>query len=147
MIQIENPLSSDSVILTWKSYSDNLYAYGTAASGTVEAAMHQAIIEMERSAVALIHYRKQRPDLAVESVRAISNYGERQILYYSLPEGHATFREHLDREPIQKTAKPPVPVIDCNIPGPWQKYAIVWRVLYPMETAGHDPSLGSNFLY
>ena len=97
---------------------------------------------MELSALALA--RSEGIDLA--GVKSLPNAGERQLLYYSLPEGYARFRERLDRRGTGWHGAAPKPVIDCNIPGPWQEYATVWRVLYPMEREPGDP-LETDFLY
>jgi ribosomal protein S12 methylthiotransferase accessory factor YcaO len=145
-IRIQNPLSSDAVILSWKEYEPNLYAYGTAAAKTAKAASHQAMIEMERSAAALAQYRKGVSDLSIESVKWMNNYAERQILYYSLPQGHRIFQDRLSLRPSSRKGNRTKPIIDCLIPGPWQKYATVWRVLFPMDRGHQDNSLEANFI-
>lgn len=142
VLEIENPISRSRVILTWKEYAPGRWAYGSAAGRTWKRAHEGAWQEMELSALALA--RSEGIDLA--GVKSLPNAGERQLLYYSLPEGYARFRERLDRRGTGWHGAAPKPVIDCNIPGPWQEYATVWRVLYPMERERGDP-LETDFLY
>lgn len=146
-LRIENPISSHAVILTWKRCPGDFVAYGTAAGRTATTAEHKALIEMERSARALTKYHQEHPGVSVETVTGISNYSERQILYYSLPEGHARFQERLKQAGNAWQGTAPKPIVDCHIPGPWQQYATVWRVLFPVDSPSPDNSPASNFLY
>lgn len=114
---------------------------------SLESAFHLAVIEMERSAVALQQYRLRLPLVDVDSVNFIENFAERQILFYSLPQGHAVFQDRVRAHRDNRCLHRPTPVVDCSIPGPWQKYATVWRVLYPVDIGQRDTLLRNNFLY
>ncbi len=146
-LQMENPISSHAVILTWKRYPGDFIAYGTAAAKNVKTAVSKATIEMEVSARVLEKYYSEHPVVSVETASSIRNYCERQILYYSLPEGHARFKQRMQQTGSRWQGRPPKPIVDCHIPGPWQQYATVWRVLFPVGPPPSDNSPAGAFLY
>ena len=53
---------------------------------------------------------------------------ERRSLFFALDEGHELFLERL-RSPARAAAELKL-VYDGPVPGPWTKYADVWRVVY-----------------
>jgi hypothetical protein len=142
-VYLENPISASTVALTWRSFADGRWGYGTAAANRAKAAVEGARIEMERSIAAL----ERHGPADRESVDRMDNYGERQMLYYSIPEGHAAFMERLEGRPFRGGGMQPEKVIDRIIPGPWQKYATVWRVLYQANFPKSPDSGARGFLY
>ncbi|NDV61387.1 hypothetical protein G0Q06_02865 [Puniceicoccales bacterium CK1056] len=133
--RIENPLGKDSVILTWCKSKGGYYAYGYSAARKPEAAYWQATVEMERAQAALSHYYLDNPGFEQDDLETVSNPMERRVLYYSLPEGHREFLEHV-RSAINKRGEAPAPevLVDEKVEGPWTQYATVWRVLYRMPS-------------
>ena len=54
---------------------------------------------------------------------------ERRSLFFATEAGHELFLERLRSGPHKPVAKPRL-VFDGPIPGPWGKYADVWRTVY-----------------
>ena len=50
-------------------------------------------------------------------------------LFFALEEGHELFLERLRTRPTKALADPKL-VFDGPVPGPWGRYADVWRVVY-----------------
>lgn len=99
------------------------HVYGHAAEESLGAACEHAVVELARHEwvlrsawLAAVGGQKKSP----------SNLFERRCLFFASPEGHELFRERLER---RASGNAPVAEIicDCEIPGPWSKYATVWR--------------------
>ena len=142
-LEIENPLSGSRVALVWKEFRPGRHAYGTAAGRTWDQAHAKAWLEMELMARAL----NKGPAADLAALRRMPNSGERQLVYFSLEEGHSRFQQRLKQGSSGWSGSRPQPIIDCLIPGPWQAYTTVWRVVYPMVREKSDDSLDSDFLY
>ena len=143
---IENPLGRDTVILVWRKAKGGYYVYGHAASRNDQQAYWQAIIEMERANVALSQYYLNNPGFEADDLDTLSNPMERRILYYSLPEGHQEFLERVNRVISGAKSESPRPIVDEKVDGPWNRYATVWRVLYPMPSRDYlNPQLNTFF--
>jgi hypothetical protein len=59
--------------------------------------------------------------------RKITDLFERRSLFFAGPEGHALFLQRL-HTPAETAIPCPVLTCDAEIPGPWTRYATVWRV-------------------
>lgn len=135
-IEIENPVSRDRVVLVWSNAPNGYRAYGFAGAKRLDSAYGKAVVELERARAALGRFFKENPGFEEEDLETLENPFERRIVYYALPAGHEIF---MSRVTARKTPKPCPrsqikPVVDCRINGPWNRYATVWRVLYPMAT-------------
>jgi ribosomal protein S12 methylthiotransferase accessory factor YcaO len=140
VIEIENPLGSDSVIVTWSTQPDGWTAYGMAAAGTQGNAILKAIIEMERARVVLAHFHEHHPGFDERNLEGIKNYMERRILYYAMPNGHAAFRKRTRQTGTRSPQGGDRLVVDREIKGPWSRYATVWRALFDISSSEHvDP--------
>jgi hypothetical protein len=132
-VEIENPVSRDRVILTWSQSDKGFYVYGFGAAGRLKQARWKAVVEMERARVALQAFYLENPGFELDDLSTLDNLHERRVVYFSHPEGHREFREHLGRQARGGIPSGSIkPVIDCALNGPWNRYATVWRVLFPM---------------
>lgn len=141
--RIENPLTGHAVILTWKKLKRGFTAYGFGAARKAKDAYWQSVIEMERAVVALSRYYLDNPGFEADDLVTVANHLERRVLFYSLPEGHGEFMERVKASENRKTETRAVkPLLDRKVDGPWNRYATVWRVLYPMPSRqylnGHE---------
>lgn len=115
-------------VILFKRTEAGFVAYGHAAAMDFDSACWKAAGEMERhervvARFALSHagnIRGQLPDNAHPL--------ERRSLFFALDEGHELFRERL-RSPARAEAELKL-VYDGPVPGPWSRYADVWRVVY-----------------
>jgi hypothetical protein len=137
MIELANPLSRDTVLITWRRAREGFHAYGFAGAPSHKAAYRKAVIEMERAVVALGRFYLDNPGFEADDLDTLAHPLERRVLYFSLPEGHRRFMERVDSPFHGDTGAPTEPVIDRWVEGPWNRYATVWRVLYPMPTLSY----------
>jgi ribosomal protein S12 methylthiotransferase accessory factor YcaO len=99
------------------------HVYGHGAGESFSAACEKAVAELSRSESIL---RLAWFAAAAGAKIAPTNIFERRCLFFAGEEGHELFRERLEGR--ASGATPPVEVIcDCGIPGPWDRYATVWR--------------------
>jgi hypothetical protein len=61
---------------------------------------------------------------------------ERRALFFTTPEGFATFRRRLLTPAKTSIWKPDV-ICDAELPGPWSEYATVWRFALQPPSDGH----------
>lgn len=116
-------------VILFKRTDTGFVAYGHAAAMDYDTACRKAAVEMERHELvvarfALAHAGKIRDQLPPDAHPI-----ERRSLFFALEEGHELFRERLRSHPT-KAALAPRLVFDGSIPGPWARYADVWRVVY-----------------
>jgi hypothetical protein len=115
-------------VILFKRTKEGFVAYGHAAGMDFDSACQRAAGEMERheqvvSRFALSHAGKIRDQLP-----ANAHPLERRSLFFALDEGHELFLERL-RSPARAEAELKL-VYDGPVPGPWTRYADVWRVVY-----------------
>lgn len=115
-------------VILFKRTKEGFVAYGHAAGMDFDTACQRAAGEMERheqvvSRFALSHAGKIRDQLP-----ANAHPLERRSLFFALDEGHELFLERL-RSPARAEAELKL-VYDGPVPGPWSRYADVWRVVY-----------------
>ena len=116
-------------VILFKPTPDGFFAYGHAAAMDFDSACRKAAVEMQRheqvvARFALTHAGKIRHQLPADAHPI-----ERRSLFFALEEGHELFLERL-RSHCTKSAASPRLVFDGSIPGPWSRYADVWRVVY-----------------
>ena len=139
-VRIRNPLSEAVIILCWRKCPCGWTAYGTGAAGKGQTALWKAVIEMERAVTALEGFHGTNPGFDRDDLPALSNHLERRLLHFAMPEGTAAFMERLSASKVADGNLKEKPIIDHEIKGPWDKYATVWRVLYPLQSREHlDP--------
>ena len=103
------------------------YAYGHAYGAQLRAALGQAAIELARAEHVLATYR------AKGALAAPANFLERRMLHFAGEEGAERFCRRL----LAKPSKPALPfrtLFDGEIPGPWARWATVWRCCARMPT-------------
>lgn len=127
---LENPISDDIVILAWRTSEDGLTAHGSACSSKASEAIEKAQIEMERCMFAIDLFFKRNRHNEPRNLSKIKDKQERRIIKLALQGEQHTFQKLLKNDPPARRHLSPSKVVDRSIPGPWQKYATVWRVLY-----------------
>jgi len=116
-------------VIMFKCTPSGFYAYGHAADMDFDRACRKAGIEMERHAhvvekFAIAHAGKIRDQLP-EGAHPL----ERRSLFFASVEGHELFQERVCSGITKPPARPRL-IYDGPIPGPWTRYADVWRVVY-----------------
>lgn len=116
-------------VILFKCTPSGFYAYGHAADLDFARACRKAGMEMERHAhvvekFALAHAGKIRDQLPQDAHPL-----ERRSLFFASAEGHELFQERVCAG-ITKTPAKLRLVYDGPVPGPWARYADVWRVVY-----------------
>lgn len=115
------------VVILYRKTPTGIYAYGHAAAASLEEAAGKAAVELARTEFVLARYR------AKGALGNVSNFMERRAVYFSSPEGFAEFSERLNRRP-DKPAPVWKTIFDGEVPGPWSKWATVWRHCVEMPT-------------
>ncbi|MBI5690458.1 MAG: hypothetical protein HZC55_10215 [Verrucomicrobia bacterium] len=113
------------VILTQKTRAG--VSFGHAAGSTLASAACRAAVELARADFVITAHR------AKGAIVSVANFLERRALFFSSDEGHARFRERLARK-ADRPAPKWQPVFDGEIPGPWSRWATVWRCAVAMPT-------------
>jgi hypothetical protein len=114
-------------------------AYGHAAGRTVRSAAYKAAVELARSAFVISAHR------AKGALVQAANFLEQRALFFSTDEGYEDFQRHLRARPHQAVPKW-APAFDGEIPGPWSRWATVWRHAVAMPTDEYlNPN--SNFFF
>ncbi len=145
-VEIRNPASKDRVVLIWKLSPQGYYTYGFASARKLKDAIWKAYVEMDRSWHVLDRFYKENPGFEIGDLSVIENYQERRVVYYSLPQGHRQFQSRLSQSVSEPAPSKVKPLIDCEIKGPWDRYARVWRVVLPMPTREYLDA-ESNFFF
>lgn len=109
------------------------YAYGHAAEESFGAACERAIIELARHEWILRSAWLKR--IAGETI-APTHVLERRCLFFASEEGHDLFQQRLHRRAGGSIPRPDV-ICDRDIPGPWDRYATVWRFVLRPPSDGY----------
>ncbi len=126
LVRIEHDQKGEVVILFHKSAAGHV-AYGHAAGHSVAAAAAKAAVELARAEFVIARYR------ARGGLAKIGSFCERRCIHFSTAEGHRQFLEKAYAAPTRKAPEWKV-LFDGEIPGPWSKYATVWRQVVEMPT-------------
>jgi hypothetical protein len=131
-------------VITFRETDFGHYAYGYGAAKTFLSACHRACIEMGRheSVVRRRWALNQQAEVA-----PITGLFERRAWYFSLPAGHAQFLEAVKQSASSSNRPKAVQVFDGQIPGPWSKYAKVWRVVYEMPSLRYLTEGATHFFW
>lgn len=124
-IVIESEAPGVTVILHRQSERGH-HAFGHAARPTLAAACQAAAVEMERHDTVVGYFALAGRSPAAESdMHPI----EQRSLFFASDGGYDVFCERLAAGVTGRRARPRI-VFDGCVPGPWQRYAHVWRVLF-----------------
>jgi hypothetical protein len=115
------------VVVLYRRTESGYVSYGYGAGKTLPTAASKAAVEMARSEYVLARHR------AKGVLGTISNFMERRAVHFASEEGFAEFNERLARPadkppPLWKT------LFDGEVPGPWSRWATVWRHCVEMPT-------------
>lgn len=122
-LEIESPFREARAVILFKRCDPGFFAYGHAAAPAFHGACERAVIELARNEYVLRRYW-----LAGAPQNRPAELFERRCLFFSSPAGHELFLEKT-RTPVGQPAGAPEILFDGEIPGPWSKYATVWRVV------------------
>lgn len=115
-------------VILFKRTDGGFVAYGCAAAMDFDAACRKAAVEMERHAQVVTRFALAHAGRIRDQLPASAHPLERRSLFFALDEGHELFLERL-RSPARGAAELKL-VYDGPVPGPWTRYADVWRVVY-----------------
>ncbi len=115
------------------------YAYGHAYGANLALAMTRAAIGLARAEHVLVAHR------AKGALGGPANFLEQRTLFFASEEGAELFGRRL----LARQSKPETPfrpLYDGEIPGPWARWATVWRCCVQMPTDEYlDPD--SDFFF
>lgn len=111
--------------------ADGWAAYGHAAAEDFTAACRKAVVELERHDYALRRFLPAgaAPGRATAAATTHLNPIEQRCHFFASAEGQALFRERIRGGLTGPPARPRL-VFDGVVPGPWERYAHVWRVVF-----------------
>ena len=116
-------------VILFKHTQAGTVAYGHAAALDFDTACRKAAVEMERHAQVVERFALSHAGKIRDQLPAAAHPLERRSLFFALEEGHELFLERLRSAPTKAPLAPKL-VFDGAIPGPWSRYADVWRVVY-----------------
>lgn len=121
------------VVIVYKRTPESLYAYGHAAAADFETACNRAVVELGRHEHVIRSYWIARACGGAPAI-APTDLLERRSVHFASPEGHEEFMRRLQTAPEEVPAPRRI-AFDGEIPGPWSRYAHVWRVVFhPVTT-------------
>lgn len=123
--EVLTPFPDTRLVILWtKCPKSGAFAYGFAGAGDARKAVERAGVELTRNITVL---ERRPPDGG-----SIKLMGERRLVRFSTEDGFQAFRARLgSSQALSSCPKAPDTVVDAEVPGPWSRYARVWRVLYP----------------
>lgn len=116
-------------VVLFKRTDEGFFAYGHGSAMSYEAACRKAAVEMERHALLLSRFAMMHAGRIDAQLSATAHPIERRSLFFATEAGHELFLERLRSAPRKPAPKARL-VFDGAIPGPWSRYADVWRVVY-----------------
>lgn len=129
-LRLHHPADFGEVVIVYRKSRSGHVSYGHASGSTLNRATARALAELARNEF-VVTYHKIRGGR--DNVR---DFFERRCLHYASPEGHEEFLARV-REKPSKPAAAWLPVFDGEIPGPWSRYATVWRTAVRMPTEAY----------
>lgn len=118
--------------VVWRCVDNRYFIYGFSWGANSTQACFRASVEMERTGqVVGLHYRK-RARLDRAYVDALEDVIDRRTVYFSTTEGHERFLSVVEASVDRDFPSVPAPytLFDGEIPGPWKRFANVWRVVF-----------------
>ncbi len=116
-------------VILFRRTPEGFFAYGHAAAPDHASACRKAAIEMERHALIIARFAHAHVGRLDEGLPGEAHPIERRCLFFATETGHELFLERLRSSPPKPTLRPKL-VFDGVVPGPWSRYADVWRVVY-----------------
>jgi hypothetical protein len=116
-------------VILFKRTPEGLTAYGHGAAPDHAGACRRAAVEMERHAQLLARFSRVHAGRLTGSLPADAHPIERRAIFFATEPGRELFLERLRSAPRWNLAVPKL-VFDGPVPGPWDRYADVWRVVY-----------------
>ncbi len=137
-VRIHHNASPGEVVIVFRRTRAG-YAYGHAYGGSLQQALRKAVIVLAQAEQVLTAHR------AKGALAAPANFLERRALFFASEEGAELFgRRLLTRQ--TKPARAFLPYFDGEIPGPWARWATVWRCCVQMPTLDYlEPE--ADFFY
>ncbi|MEY2877924.1 MAG: hypothetical protein RLZZ15_304 [Verrucomicrobiota bacterium] len=126
-LRLEHGADFGEVAVLFRRSASGHVGYGYSAGATFKTAVARAAVELARNEFAVASYKLRTV------ARDVTNYFERRCLHFAGEEGHAEFlRRVFDRKPhraVDWRVR-----FDGELPGPWSRYATVWRVVPEMPS-------------
>jgi len=116
-------------VILFQRTENGFVAYGHAAAADFAGACRKAAIEMERHAQVVARFATAHAGRIHDILPPTAHPIERRSLFFAGEAGHQLFLARLN-SPSPKVAAAPRLVFDGPVPGPWSRYADVWRVVY-----------------
>lgn len=116
-------------VVLFKRAESGFVAYGHGSALNFAAACRKAAVEMERHVVMVSRFATAHAGRIIGQLPPDAHPIERRCLFFATDAGHELFLERLRSGPRKPAPKPRL-VFDGAIPGPWSRYADVWRVVY-----------------
>jgi len=120
--------SHETVVIVHKKTKEGLYAYGHAAADNFRNACRRAVVELARHEY-VIHSYWLAKACGCSAASAPTDLLERRSVYFASEEGHEDFARRARTGPHRRLETRRI-AFDGKIPGPWEKYAHVWRVVF-----------------
>lgn len=115
-------------VIVFRRSPEGHFAYGHAAGTDFGATVRQALGELERHDWVLRVHALATIGAPCE-VGAFTDVLEQRSWFFSTAQGHELFLDRL-RSGARRSARAPQVVFDGPIPGPWTRYADVWRTVF-----------------
>lgn len=116
-------------VILFQRTAQGFTAYGHGAAQNYESACRKAAVEMERHALIITRFAHANVGKLVDQLPVDAHPIERRSLFFATEAGHELFLERLRSSPRRPAVRPQL-VYDGPVPGPWNRYADVWRVVY-----------------
>lgn len=132
--ELDNTVSAHRVVLVHACVSPGWHAYATAAGKTLLEAQQRASVELVRAQYSLKRWLRLRETRSKE-VGPAPTLSERRRLFFAAEAGYQVFLQRCARAKAPGAPRPAC-VFDGEIPGPWSRYATVWRVVFQPPSDG-----------
>lgn len=142
-LEVLTPFPRLRVLVAWRALPRSTgVAYGFAARPDRAQAVVHAQVELERNSRALLR--------GAGRVTSAPNHPvERRLIHFAGSAGWGRFWERAAASPALAGGIPARPraLVDAELPGPWARYARVWRVLYAHDDGPDDPEISDVFSF
>lgn len=140
--RIKIPFRKVRMCILVTEYSEGRFAYGFAAGASNQEAVNHANVELSRNVRVLrLHDSASfKSDLALNTI-------ERRLLFFSSMDGFEIFSRRLYDSMTRGMTTTPKLNVDEEIPGPWTRYAHVWRCLYRPNNENWQTKSPNYFLF
>jgi len=127
---LPSPIGFGVTVVAYREMRPDSFAYGYGAAESYFGACERAVMELARNEYVLGLHRISQGVAAEEPP---SDLFERRCLFFSSAAGRALFEERLARRVTGPQYRSQL-IHDTEIPGPWSRYASVWRALIQPAT-------------